>query len=63
MGVEVLIMLSISLVLPVFVFFFAAMQLYHQLDRTGKYLEVLVEAVDKIQKIRNKTMTKKYQPN
>jgi len=63
MGAEVLVVLSIGLLLPVFVFFFAALQLYHQLDRAGKYLDVLAEAIEKVQKVRNEIMKKKYQPN
>jgi hypothetical protein len=39
------------------------MQLYHQLDRAGKYLDVLAEAIEKVQKVRNEIMKKKYQPN
>lgn len=62
MGVEILIILSIGFIFAVAAFLYAAIQLHYQLDRTGRYLEVLADAVDKIQKIGNK-IKKKYQPN
>ena len=62
MGIEVLIILSMGFLFAVAAFLYAAIQLHHQLDRTGRYLEVLVEAVDKIQSIRSK-IKRKLQPD
>lgn len=62
MGVEILIILSIGFIFAVAAFLYAAIQLHHQLDRTGRYLEVLADAVDKIQKLRSK-IKMKLQPD